>query len=126
MSLDITQSEISEYSLEEIGLLYSASEMQQWQKAYDRFEEFILQTKKEFGSRNHRGNSLEIYEEMLEESGKALEIEDYFILDAEEHEAHRAFMYGANAEPSLPEFRSAVENILEGKKFWMDYAEQSY
>ncbi|PSG99355.1 MAG: hypothetical protein BRC29_04485 [Nanohaloarchaea archaeon SW_7_43_1] len=126
MSSDITQSEISEYSLEEIGLLYSAFEMQQWQEAYDRFEEFIVQAKKEFGSHNHDKTSLEIYEEMLEETEKALEIENYCILDAEEYEVHRAFMYGANAEPSLSEFRSAVENILEGKKFWTDYAEKSY
>ncbi|MFT4892973.1 MAG: hypothetical protein ACI8Z7_000764 [Candidatus Nanohaloarchaea archaeon] len=114
-----------EMTLEDVGAIYSSVKMKQWEEAYKLFNDFVLQSKKEFGVKHDKQKpSNQIYEEMIEETSKALEIDDYDVLD--EHELHHAFMFGSNEEPELGEFKETVEAVLKGERRWESYARESY
>lgn len=114
-----------EMTLEDLGVVYSSAKMLCWEEAYDLFEDFVLQSKKEFGVKHDKGQSSdEIYEEMLEEASKAVGIDEYNVGD--EHELHQAFMYGANQEISLGEFKDTVTDVIKGEERWEKFARDSY
>lgn len=127
MSLDNREPDDIDIDIEEWGVLYSSLKMKQWESAYTVFEDFITQSKKEFvtdSGNEESKSSVSLYEEMIEESLKAIGSEESAVMD--EHEIHQAFMYGANEEPELMEFKETVENVLSGRKSWEGYALDSY
>lgn len=127
MSLDNREPDDIDIDIEELGVLYSSLKMKQWESAYTVFEDFITQSKKEFvtdSGNEESKSSVSLYEEMIEESLKAIGSEESAVMD--EHEIHQAFMYGANEEPELMEFKETVENVLSGRKSWEGYALDSY
>ena len=93
MSLDNREPDDIDIDIEEWGVLYSSLKMKQWESAYTVFEDFITQSKKEFvtdSGNEESKSSVSLYEEMIEESLKAIGSEESAVMD--EHEIHHALM----------------------------------
>lgn len=123
----LEETDLERMDLEELGLLYSAVSMKSWEETYDKFKDFVFQFKKEYGPGRTDGTSIEVYDEMMEKAAESmsLEIEEYDGSGNDVEHVQNAFIYGANEEPELSEFRDAVGKVIEKEKEWRDYARES-
>lgn len=124
MSNRVGTPDLEELALEDVGKMYAAARMEAWEEAYQSFNSFVTQFKSEFGKGRLNGDSIALYDEMMEKSQEALGVKGGY--DKEVWDVQNAFIFGGNRDVELEEFRDAVTEVLEGGRTWEYYAEEGH
>ncbi len=116
--------DIEHQDLEAIGQLYLAEVMEKWEEAYSLYKELEYAGKREFIQGGKPESSMEVYDNMMQAVADALLTDPQYDLSVEE--TTNAFIYSANNDIDLDEFRIMSSEIVKGEKMWLDYCQSSF
>ena len=111
------------YSVEDLGKIFGVSVNQKWGEAYELFQELEAAGRRDF-ARGGTRTSGQVYSEMMDAASEAALLDD---IDYEEsvEEVTNAVIYSANSEVSRREFRRCFKEVINDKKDWEYFANQS-